>query len=146
MTDELGLIVAAHHPLAGRRSLGVEELGELDWILREEGSGTRRVFERALEQAAIPVRHLPVMMQLSSLRAIVAMVANNVGVSVVSRAVFDSDEITVSNIVPIAIERLNLRRTLEAVLPTEPSSSMVEHLLEDLRRDVEIRQKRTRLT
>jgi DNA-binding transcriptional LysR family regulator len=145
-TDELGLIVAAHHPLAGRRSLGVEELGELDWILREEGSGTRRVFERALEQAAIPVRHLSVMMQLSSLRAIVAMVANNVGVSVVSRAVFDSDEITVSNIVPIAIERLNLRRTLEAVLPTEPSSSMVEHLLEDLRRDVEIRQKRTRLT
>lgn len=143
-TDELSLVVAAHHPMAGRPSLGVEELAHLDWILREEGSGTRRIFERALAQAGFPAHHLPVMMQLSSLRAIVAMVANNVGVSVLSRAVFDSEEITVSNLVPIAVERLDLRRTLEAVLPTVPSSSMVENLLGELRRDVDIRQRRSR--
>lgn len=137
--DELVMIAAAQHPIAQRQSVALEELVGWDWILREEGSGTRRVFERALEQKGFAVHQLSVIMQLSSLRAILAMVANNVGVSVVPRAVLDAEEVTVPNIVCITIAELDLHRTLEAVMTTAPLSATVEHLLEELRQDVRIR-------
>jgi DNA-binding transcriptional LysR family regulator len=137
--DELVMIAAAQHPIARRQSVALEELVSWDWILREEGSGTRRVFERALEQKGFAVHQLSVIMQLSSLRAILAMVANNVGVSVVPRAVLDAEEVTVPNIVCITIAELDLHRTLEAVMTTAPLSATVEHLLEELRQDVRIR-------
>lgn len=141
-TDELIMIASSRHPAARQTSIGIGQLASLDWILREEGSGTRRVFERALEQAGLALNQLPIMMQLSSLRAILAMVSNNVGVSVVTRAIFEADEIKVSNIVPIAIEQLDLRRTMEAVMPTAPSPRMVQYLLDELSQDVLIRQRR----
>lgn len=139
-TDQLTLIVSSQHPMADRESVSVRELTALDWILREEGSGTRRVLERALEHAGFSVHELNVMMQLSSLRSILAMVAHNVGVSVVSRAIFDAEELTVSGVVPVPIAELDLTRTLEAVLPGA-SSTLVQHLLDQLRHDVRIRQK-----
>jgi DNA-binding transcriptional LysR family regulator len=40
------VILCAHSdPLAGRRSVRLEELGERPWLLREEGSGTRTLTE-----------------------------------------------------------------------------------------------------
>ncbi len=139
-TDQLTLIVSHQHPLAERGTVGIPELIGLDWILREEGSGTRRVFERALEHAGFSVSELHVMMQLSSLRSILAMVAHNVGVSVVSRAIFDAEEITVSGVAPVTITGLDLTRTLEAVLPGTHPSARALHLLDQLRHDVRIRQ------
>ncbi|MGN6467933.1 MAG: LysR family transcriptional regulator, partial [Rhizobiaceae bacterium] len=46
--DTLVLVVAATHPLAGRRAMKPEELGRLKWTLRERGSGTRQIFEDAV--------------------------------------------------------------------------------------------------
>ncbi|NMP20904.1 LysR substrate-binding domain-containing protein [Sulfobacillus harzensis] len=140
-TDQLTLIVSTQHPLAHRESVSIPDLTALDWILREEGSGTRRVFERALEHAGFAVSELNVMMRLASLRSILAMVANNIGVSVVSRAIFGAEEITVSGVVPVSIVGLDLTRTLEAVLPGANITTRVEQLLDQLRHDARIRQK-----
>lgn len=134
-TDQLTLIVSVRHPLATLGSVSVSELAGLDWILREEGSGTRRVFERALEHAGFSPHELNVMMQLASLRAILAMVANNVGVSVVSRAIFAAEEIALPGIVGLPIRGLDLSRTLEAVLPAAEPSSRAARLLAYLRAD-----------
>lgn len=139
-TDELVLIVSARHPWARRSCIQVSELSGLDWILREEGSGTRRVFEQALDYAGFSVHALNVMMQLSSLRSIVAMVANNVGVSVVSRAVLDSEEIQISGVASIPVEGLDLHRTLEVVTSGSELSLRAAQLVEQLRLDVRIRQ------
>lgn len=85
--DELGLIVPALHPFAGRGFVEIPELLQADLILREEGSGTRRILEAALHDAGHTLDGLRVIMELSSLRAIVAMVRHGVGVSVLSRRV-----------------------------------------------------------
>lgn len=138
-TDQLTLIVSQKHPLAEQGSVSIPELTRCDWILREEGSGTRRVFERALEHAGFSVNELHVMMQLSSLRSILAMVANNVGVSVVSRAVFSAEEITVSGIVPVSIIGLDLSRMVEVVLPAAQLTTRTQYLLDQLRHDVRTR-------
>ncbi len=141
-TDELVLILSVRHPWARRPSIQASELSALDWILREEGSGTRRVFEQALERAGFSVHGLNVMMQLSSLRSIVAMVANNVGVSVVSQAVLDSAEIQISGVASIPVEGLDLHRTLEVVTAGPDLPLRAAQLVEQLRLDVRIRQKR----
>lgn len=45
--DELVIVARPTHPLAGRRA-GPHQLEGQPWVLREKGSGTRAVFERAI--------------------------------------------------------------------------------------------------
>jgi DNA-binding transcriptional LysR family regulator len=46
--DRLVIVAAPGHPLAGRRA-SAAALSEARWVLREHGSGTRSVFEDAIE-------------------------------------------------------------------------------------------------
>lgn len=46
--DPLVIVARADHPLAGRKATP-ESLAAAAWVLREKGSGTRTVFERAIE-------------------------------------------------------------------------------------------------
>lgn len=142
-TDELTLIVSSYHVWASRQTVSVAELTQVDWILREEGSGTRRVFEQALERSGHSIHELNIIMELSSLRSIVSMVVHNVGVSVVSRTLFEAEEMAITGLVPIVIEGLDLRRTLEAAWVRSSHSNRTEQLLEQLRQDVRIRQRRS---
>jgi len=49
MNDPLALVCAAHHnPFGERRCVSMAELQRIPFILREKGSGTREVFERAM--------------------------------------------------------------------------------------------------
>ncbi len=137
--DTMGLIVSHHHPLASHKSVDLEDLEGLDWILREPGSGTRRVFEHALQDAGLAVGRLTVLMELSSLRAIAAMVANNVGVSVVSSAIVDTSESQIPAVKLLTIRGLSLTRTIEAVVSSLPQSQAVARLLFRLQEDVAIR-------
>lgn len=141
--DPLALVVSSHHPLSRQTSILLSELQELDWILREPGSGTRSILERALERAGSSIHQLTVMMELSSLRAILAMVANNIGVSVVSRGIQTSAEITVSNITLLNIKDLNLNRSLQAILPLQSACDPAEKFLSLLKQSTERMRDRT---
>lgn len=46
--DELALFCAPDHPLASKNTLQDEDLLSADWIIREQGSGTRQAFDRAM--------------------------------------------------------------------------------------------------
>ncbi|MCY0877386.1 MAG: LysR family transcriptional regulator [Firmicutes bacterium] len=134
--DELTFIVSTRHPLARKAQVSIHELLSLDWILREEGSGTRRVFERALERQGYGLHQLTVIMQLDSVRAIVAMVRHNVGVSVVSRALFLHHDLDALGIKALPVDGLNMARTLDAIWPVNRPTTAVTELLAELRRDV----------
>jgi DNA-binding transcriptional LysR family regulator len=54
--DELVLIVGATHPWAGRRDVDPAELAGQPLLLREAGSATRQVTERALARAGVGYR------------------------------------------------------------------------------------------
>jgi DNA-binding transcriptional LysR family regulator len=79
--DELAVIAAARHPLAGKPRVPVSALRLEPFVLREPGSGTRAVEERALARLKLPVR---VAMALGSTEAIKRVVAEGVGLAVVS--------------------------------------------------------------
>jgi DNA-binding transcriptional LysR family regulator len=48
MENQIVLIAPPEDPLAGRRSVGADELSDRVWLLREEGSGTRAMNEQFL--------------------------------------------------------------------------------------------------
>lgn len=85
--DEMALIVGALDPWASRRPrrIAAAELTTARLLLRERGSGSRRVVERALKKAGLPLRSLHVAMELDSTEAILSGVEAGLGVGFVSR-------------------------------------------------------------
>jgi LysR family transcriptional regulator, transcriptional activator of the cysJI operon len=85
--DEMVLIMSPTHPLALRKGAVITpaELAKLPLLLRERGSGSRRVVERALKKVGIPLRSLGVAMELDSTEAIISGVEAELGVGFVSR-------------------------------------------------------------
>lgn len=82
--DELVAIAPAGHPLLKKKSVTVRELCREPFILREEGSGTRAVMERALRRQGLKIKPL---LSLVSPEAIKNLVTAGMGFSIVSRLI-----------------------------------------------------------
>jgi DNA-binding transcriptional LysR family regulator len=82
--DELVAIAPAGHPLLKKGRVSVREICREPFILREEGSGTRVVVERALRQKGIKIKPL---LSLASPEAIKNAVAVGMGIAIVSRLI-----------------------------------------------------------
>lgn len=89
-TDEMVLVVGRRHPWASRRQIGLADLVETPWILREPGSGTRALFEQALMAAGIAPASLTVGLELPSNEAVRSAVEAGAGATMISRLVVDS--------------------------------------------------------
>jgi DNA-binding transcriptional LysR family regulator len=104
--DELVMIAAPGHRLAGQRRVALSAVREEPFILREPGSGTRAIEERALARLKLPVR---VVMALGSTEAIKRVVAEGVGLAIVSRlavrAECAADTLAVLPVAGLQIER-----------------------------------------
>jgi len=84
--DEMVLIVNPMHQWAAAKSpIRSDELENVPLLLRERGSGSRRVVERALKQVGLPLKSLQVAMELDSTEAIISGVEADLGVGFVSR-------------------------------------------------------------
>lgn len=83
--DEMVLIAAPGHAWARAGSIAATELTKAPLLMRERGSGSRRVVERALKNAGIPLRSLRVTMELDSTEAIISGVEAELGVGFISR-------------------------------------------------------------
>ncbi|UTW07354.1 LysR family transcriptional regulator [Pseudomonas benzenivorans] len=82
LSDELVVFCAAGHPLGMGKQASAEALQQADWLLREQGSGTREEVEHAL----LPHLHsLNARMELGSSEAIKRSVAAGLGISCLSR-------------------------------------------------------------
>jgi DNA-binding transcriptional LysR family regulator len=87
MRDEMVLILSPNHAWAARKAGAIApgELAKVPLLLRERGSGSRRVVERALKKVGLPLRSLRVAMELDSTEAIISGVEAELGVGFVSR-------------------------------------------------------------
>ncbi|KRE38227.1 hypothetical protein ASG73_04500 [Janibacter sp. Soil728] len=107
-TDRLVVVVHPDHPWAARRTpLRPEVLARAEWVLREEGSGTRSTFERAL--GGVPT----IALQAGSTTALMGAVRAGLGPAVISqRAV--ATEVDAGHLVVVPTT-LDLERPLTAV-------------------------------
>ncbi|TSK08187.1 MAG: LysR family transcriptional regulator [Geobacter sp.] len=80
--DELVMVVGQQHPWAAARTATPDMLREAPWIVREKGSGTREVFEAAMERAGVTYA---IALELGHTEAIKKAVEAGLGVGCVSR-------------------------------------------------------------
>jgi DNA-binding transcriptional LysR family regulator len=85
--DQLLIVVGAEHSWGEAKGLGKVDLLDVDWVLREPGSGTRSGFERALEAISLSVHELRVALELPSNEAVRAAVEAGMGAAVMSASV-----------------------------------------------------------
>jgi len=83
--DELVLVVPRSHPWASRTTVNPEELKNVPFILREEGSGTRRAVVEGLTPLGITLDELNVVLEVGSTPGAAQAVAAGLGVSIISR-------------------------------------------------------------
>ncbi len=81
MDDELLLVCPAGHRFSGREYIAPDELASENFIIREEGSGTRELFESVMLAHGIEFRCAGVM---NNAEAIKLAVADGLGLSVLS--------------------------------------------------------------
>lgn len=84
MGDELKLIVPSEHPLADRDEVTLEEALEYPFVLREQGSGTRRVMEEQLIAKGLDPAAMRVVMELGSTGAVKSAVEAGLGLTIIS--------------------------------------------------------------
>ncbi|MHB9862939.1 LysR family transcriptional regulator [Streptomyces sp. YIM S03343] len=110
--DRLVVVTAPSHPWARRRRpVPAAELAATPLILREPGSGTRQVLDRALGGLAAPL------IELSSTTAVKSSAVSGAGPTVLSELAV-GDELSLRRLVRIPVADAALSRDLRAVWPT----------------------------
>lgn len=84
--DKLVLICPPNHGLANKPVANVQDIVELPFIAREEGSGTREVISDYLQHNGIQWHDLNVSMEFGSPESVKSAVESGLGVSIVSQA------------------------------------------------------------
>jgi len=80
--DELVIVANINHPWAQERTVSLDKIERGAWIMREEGSGTREIFEDAMNIHGLKSS---VTMELGHTEAIKKAVESGLGVSCLSR-------------------------------------------------------------
>ncbi|MFL0797538.1 MAG: LysR family transcriptional regulator [Cellvibrionaceae bacterium] len=110
--DELVCFCAPDHPLAKKKSVSEEDLVSARWILREQGSGTRQAFDRAMH-GLLP--SLDILLELQHAEAIKGAVKSGMGISCLPDISLQ-EEFERGGLVPIAVPERNFVRDLYIVL------------------------------
>lgn len=104
--DELVVFCAPDHFLAGRPALTDDDLRAATWLVREDGSGTRQAFDRAMH-GLLPFLHL--LPELQHTEAIKRAVEAGLGISCLSKVTLE-DEFLRGSLVPLPVPHRDLSR------------------------------------
>jgi DNA-binding transcriptional LysR family regulator len=104
--DELVVFCAPGHPLARKRFLTDDQLRGAAWIVREQGSGTRQTFDRAM-RGLLPELHIA--LALEHTEAIKGAVEAGLGIGCVSRIALE-DAFGSGRLKPCRVSHRDFRR------------------------------------
>lgn len=108
MNDPLALVCAAHHnPFGERRCVSMAELQRVPFILREKGSGTREVFERAMP-------HINAQWVCNNSEAILHGVEQGFGMTVISRRLAEQ-RLASGSLIELCVTDMSLERQFSVV-------------------------------
>lgn len=109
-TDPVNLIVPMEHPWVRRRSISPEELCKEVFIMREEGSGTRRALQEGLVSLGIDIDELETLLILGNSEAIALAVQEGLGLGFVSSIVVT--KLALGRVAPVQVRGLNIEREI----------------------------------
>jgi DNA-binding transcriptional LysR family regulator len=114
LNDELKLIVPAGHPLAAQDTAALEDVLKYPFVLREKGSGTRRVMEEELERHGVDTGPMRIVMELGSTGAVKSAVENGLGITILSQSSV-KHEVALGLVKVLNIEGIAFRRSFYSV-------------------------------
>ncbi|HUP04589.1 MAG TPA: LysR substrate-binding domain-containing protein [Bryobacteraceae bacterium] len=112
--DRLAVVAPPGHPLAGRRATP-PALAAARWVLREKGSGTRQVFEDAIE-GKFELRDVPV--ELGGIGAVKRAVLHGAGLGCISLSAVEP-ELRSGQLRRVHVPWLDLRRQITLLVHRE---------------------------
>jgi DNA-binding transcriptional LysR family regulator len=121
--DELVAVAAPTHPLARKRRVTPEALCAHPFVVRETGSQTRSLVERALAAKGYVVKPA---LALASTEAVKQAVAVGLGVAMVSKLVIGPD-LADKRLVRLRVEGLSIRRPIRLVRPAGRAEGKAAH-------------------
>lgn len=119
MEDELVLVVPASHEWADQE-IGIEALRKVPLLIREFGSGSRRVVEAALAKAGLKKKDLRTAMELDSTEGLLSAVEAGLGVTFVSRWAV-RNQLALGTLRLARVKDLRLARKFSIVYPAGPA-------------------------
>ncbi len=119
LEDRMILIVAANHIWARTRRIALDDLRQVPLLMREPGSGSRRVVEQALKRSGLRPGQLRIAMELDSTEAIVSGVEVGLGVGFVSQWAIGK-AVRLGTIVPVRVDGLHILRDFSFLRPAGP--------------------------
>jgi DNA-binding transcriptional LysR family regulator len=123
LTDELVLVVPPEHAWAKRGAVAVKQLADQPLLMREEGSATRHLTERALREQDVRYR---VAMELDHTEAIKQAVMGGLGVAFVSTHAVRR-EVAARHLVSVRVRGFTLRRHFHVIhAPRRPLSASAQ--------------------
>ena len=125
MEDELVVIAPPEHTVTGRQ-VRVDELASLPFLVREPGSGTRAVSQRALARHGVRLTNTT---RVGGTEAIKQGVAAGLGLAIVSKAAA-ADQIALGRIAVVAVDGLVIRRVLAQIKLRDRATSGAARELE----------------
>ncbi len=108
--DQLGLIVPADHPWAGKKSVPLAALRDELFIVRERGSGTLASIQLSLARQGYRIEDFRIVAELGSTEAVRQGIKHNVGVSILSTLAV-AEDLKAGSLKSLAVEGLNLKRS-----------------------------------
>lgn len=110
--DELVVFCAPSHPLAGKKILTDADLLAATWLVREDGSGTRQSFDRAMHGILPQLNLLP---ELQHTEAIKRAVEAGLGIGCLSKVTLE-DAFRRGSLLPLAVPHRDFRRKFYFIL------------------------------
>lgn len=131
LKDELVLVCKANHSLAKKNEITKEDLLKMQFLMREQGSGTLEVIEYGLKTFNISLDQLDVQMQLGSTESIKSYLLSSNCVAFISiHAV--SKELKNNQLTILDIKNLSIERNFYIVTLQGKSTALVDLLITDI--------------
>ena len=131
LKDELVLVCKANHSLAKKNEITKEDLLKMQFLMREQGSGTLEVIEYGLKTFNVSLDQLDVQMQLGSTESIKSYLLSSNCVAFISiHAV--SKELKNNQLTILDIKNLSIERNFYIVTLQGKSTALVDLLITDI--------------
>lgn len=121
MEDHMVLVVPASHEWSGQK-ITLDELRTAPLLVREFGSGSRRIVEQALADAGVKTKDLNIRMELDSTEGLLSGVEAGLGMTFVSRWAV-RNQLALGTLKLARVDGVNLSRNFSLAYPAGPEPS-----------------------
>ncbi len=116
LEDEIIFFTHPENPLASKREIDPEDLYDVDLVMRETNSGTRKIVRETLEKLGIVFERLKIKIEANSSRTILHIVKGGYGASFLSKGLL-LKEIQRGTVVPVKIRGFQVKRRFNIIYP-----------------------------